>query len=385
MKAAAEVRGRKAAKETHADSDSPNKIGFLLALSVAVALAGAVTYLHLTKSPYTSSNTPNQVLAKTNPDFNTAKTLQNSGEYTQAFAYYQKALANAQDVAQQGQIQFDLAFMKELSGEHIAAIGMYKQIAADQSYSRVLRAYAVQEIGTIYLTYPDQQAIVNETFKDTPYSLFLSSSDNDVALAYRKLYQYAASMYPLGMSESKIAQWYSNHLRNELSSATTTSEGKSDLASIQDALKASDADIQRMRQDAIEANDIQGVYMREGLVHQDLAAMGVESPDVADATFKQALNSAAVASTKVNFLNIYYAAFLADQFGSSRLSDITQLLSVYSATNTANIHPAIPPLLAAARSATSMTSTKKTLMQLGQLDPAFKSYLISLGWHASDF
>ncbi len=329
------------------------------------------------------SNTPNKVLSQVNQNFSTAKAYQQAHDYAQALTYYQKALPQAQDASQKGQIEFDIALMTESSGNHVQAIPLLKAIAADTPYDPVLRAYAVQEIGTIYSTYTDRSAIAAETFTGDPYQSFLTN--NDTALAYRKLYDYAVSMYPLGMSEVRIAQWYAGDLASTLQGATTTTQGKAYLATIQQSLLKANADSARMQKDAIEATDIPGILMREGLVYQILAHLDVASSQQADSVFKQALTYSVVTGTQTNFLQFYYARFLYEAYGPSRISDITQLLSVYSADKAASIHPAVPAIFLAARADNSFSSLRPGLVQLGTVDLSFKAYLIYLGWHDSDF
>jgi tetratricopeptide (TPR) repeat protein len=318
-----------------------------------------------------------------NQDFNSGKEFQKEGDYQEALTSFQSALPQAQDSTQKAQIEFDIAYMTELSGNHLGSIALFKQIVANTSYDPIVRAYSVQELGIIYSSYADTSAIAAEIYKDAPYNSFLV--DGDLSTAYRKLYEYSDSIYPLGGSEAHVAQLYSADILTRLQGATTTPEGAAEVSLVQQSLQKANADIGRMENDISESATIPDTYMREAIAYANLAAVGATDPSQAEIFFQKALTTNTAIDNPVNFINFYYAGFLATQFGSARASDIQTLLSVYSTKNAANLYQNVPTIFTAARSDPSLVSIKSSLVLLGEMDSGFKTYLLSLGWYESDF
>jgi tetratricopeptide (TPR) repeat protein len=363
------------------------KIIFISTFIVVAIVLGYSAYIFWFAKPSYTNNTVNAVLMQTNPDFDSGKAYQKEGKYADALASYQKALVHAADSSQEGQIQYDIALMTEKGGNPVGAIPLFKGIVSNSSYYPLIRAYAAFEIGSIYTTYVNKSAIVAQTFTDMPYSSFLSSSHNDVSLAYRKLFEYAAGIYPLANAEVRIAYWYADDLRIAQHGATTTPEGVLTLSTIIQDLHSADQDIERVKTNPIESADLPDIYMREGLVYANLSAVGAAERSQAEVLYQKSLVATAAADMPVAFANFYYADFLLTQEGSTKLADIQRILAVYATTSASKLHPAVPTLFAAARTDTSSSSLamKISMVRLANIDPSFKTYLESLGWHANDF
>lgn len=361
-------------------------IGVLVVLGI---IAVGVQYFYeshggqSSNTVYSSTNTPTTVLSQNNPDFAQALAAQSQHNYTLSKQYYEAALQTTTDPVQQAQIEYDIASATEESGDYADAIQMYKQIAADTSNYNFVRAYAVQQIGLIYYTYlgGNESPIVAATFNSAPYSSFYATSS--ISLSYKNLFQYAASIYPLGQSESRIAYWYAVNIADTLHS-TTTPEAVSELSSMNQAIQLANQDSARAVLDPGSQRMVPSVYMLEGLSYEFLAPLGVASSTEIEAQFSQAVRLAD-SFGYAGYERYYYASYLARAYGSSRESDIQSLLAPFTSSNAAEIDPPVSAFFAATESDSSQNVNKQSMIRLANLDPSFKTYLLSLGWENSDF
>src|SRR5262249_13573992 len=137
--------------------------GGVLAVILAIVFVASVISIQ----KYSGTHTPAQVLAQQNQSFSSAQNYQNQGQYQVALQAYQQALPNAQDASQQATIKFRIAEATEQGGGYTEAIQLLKQLAVDTTVPAILRAYAIQEIGFMYYSYPKAQTIIaNTTFQE---------------------------------------------------------------------------------------------------------------------------------------------------------------------------------------------------------------------------
>lgn len=363
------------------------KISLSIGILVIIALIAISAFLLYQKSQsvgsrYTVTNTAYRLVSLANPDFRQGANYLDEKNYIAARQSYEKALSVAQDQTQKNLANYYIGLTYERGGEYAKAIQIYKQIAAtDGGYGR---QEAIQAIGEMYYIHPEARAaIVSETFKDEPYSSFKSGSDNE--LAYRKLYEYAVSIYPIGLSEARIAYWYANDVATKLK-ATTTPQAMSEIDIVKQSIAKADADMQKNDQsNSVEKVFDTSIYVLEGRALGKLASVGVGSAADAEAAFKKAV-ALADASGTYGIVRYRYAEYLANTFGAKRRTDIQELLSVFVTGSTSRkLTPEVQTLFRGARTEQVFSSAKKSLVKLAQIDPAFKTYLISLGWHEADF
>ena len=367
-------------------------IGFL-SIAAVLLVSGWVWYrfVETPAAPVSSysigEETPGTVLRKDNKDYALAKNYQAGGNYDLALQFYQKALPEAQDDFQRTQILFNIAYANELLKNYKDAIAQFKAIAADPKNYAIARAAAVQNVGLMYYTYSGSttlQTIFTETFKDSPYDSF--AKDNSVNLAYTKLFEYAASIYPLAASELRIAYGYSDELLNVLHGATTTPQGKEYLAIITQSLQAADRDLLRMQNVPEEKTLIPEILVREGKTFDRLATLGVVDSQRAEPYFERGVQYASSLGVKPGSYHVLnYAGFLADRYGATRSADIKKLLVPFRAGNEANIYSAVIDFYKNTRANPASDRSKKFLIKLGKIDVDFQKYLISLGWTSADF
>lgn len=370
-----------------------NKNILLLGISgslalIAIVLGGWYFYFK-TAAPteYTVKNTPTVVLITQNEDYASAIAYEKSLQYGLALLSYQKALLKAEDKIQEAQIRVKIAFMTEMLGKYKDAIAEFKKIAADPSNYAIARAISVQEIAAMYNLYPDatsRQVILAETFKDSPYDSF--KKDTNLNMTYTRLFEYAANLYPLGFSAAYVAYGYATEIETTLRGVTTTPQGIAYISHIRQNVQAADLDIQRMKSIPGEAVLVPKTLIRQGITQAILAAAGVTDLQQAELYFKSGVAYDAVLGNKPGNLNTYvYAAFLADKYGSKRLEDIKKLLLPFHVGNESQIYSNAVTFFKTARTETSLIKDKKRLVLLAKIDSDFKTYLISLGWKASDF
>ncbi len=358
---------------------------------ILISVVGLTLFYYIKKQrpAYNSTTmTPTSVLRQTNQDFSTGDSFSKQGDYKQALLSYQRALPQAEDLVQEGQIKYKIASMYEFDGRYTEAIKLFKEIAINTKYDTFVRAYSVQEIGYMYkkpaTTKEARSLILAETFNSAPYDSFLTGGDYD--LAYRKLFEYASSIYPLVISESFIAGWYAHDLRFNLKGASTTSAGGENIFATLESLKKANDDITRTKDDPVASGYFPTAYVYLGIAQGDLAIVGALDPELAEASFRKGINLIATAGFNSGNLAPYnYASFLVNKYGAKRSNDIRDTLSVFSTANSKKIYPHVVNLFRDARTDKSLAEDYTNLKLLGGIDSNFKKYLISLGWNESDF
>lgn len=328
---------------------------------------------------------PYATLMKSNDAFIKAESFMKLGDYTSALAAYKAALPSASDVAQQAQIEFDIANATARSGDVIGAIQIFKQVAANTSYTPIMRAYAVEYMGRQYYAALNP-AVTNEIFKDDPYKSFFVS--NDPALSYRHLFEYGSSFYPLAESELYIADWYASHITALYETSSSSPEIATDMAIINKDFKNADADIERTKNDPNASQLIPEALMRKAITLSKLAYIGMASSTTVESAFKTALIAYGGLGSTSGFdgpVRYYYALFLAHKYGTSRLADIEALLKPLY-TDPGHNQFMMTTFLRNIRTLNVQNPDRfRDVQYLARFDPGFKSFLVSLGWKQADF
>lgn len=373
-------------------------VSIILGVFVVVAVASVYGYRVITKrgggAEAMQGRSPTTELLEGNKNYKAARQFLESGNYAQAEDSYRMALSDTADPIQQAQIQLDIAKAVILQGRYVEAIHLLKQIIARTDLhsptsvkdEAPTRAYAVQELGMMYYRYSaGKEIIAQETFKDAPYNAYLTDL-NGRELAYRRLFEYGNSISPLALSESMVAFWYAHELRYGTTNASVPSANNEYVMRTYDALRKADADIERVKNNPIPASLFPEIYMREGIVLADMAAVGVGSYADAEARFKTSMEYSVQQHSKPGNLSaFFYAGFLASVYGNARLEDILSLLAAFRKGNEANINPEIPKYFVAVRTRDDLSVPQENAALLGTLDKGFKEYLMSLGWKEADF
>ncbi|MBP9669294.1 MAG: hypothetical protein KBE09_03325 [Candidatus Pacebacteria bacterium] len=326
-------------------------------------------------------------LVKENPDFASGMRKLNAGEYASAQADLANALEKSTDDIERLQIAYKIAIAKRESGDRLAAIRDLKDLVAHPDSTIYMKAYAVENMGQLYYTYPaEADELTKAIFSGAPYSAFLVAGD--LRQSYANLFEYATSFYPTGYAEMRVAEyklalWDAAEKRNTITDTVRT--GYRDL--VVQKLRNADADIERIKNIPNTKDGVAEIMMRRAMVIgklQKLDPTAVVEFGSLDTAFQSAFTVYALKSRPAadGFLRFNYAYMLWHNFGTERASDIrTVLAPLYQ-------NPAYGSEKVTAYFKTekkNVLSTKSILVALADIDPDFKAHLLSLGWQESDF
>lgn len=333
-------------------------------------------------SRYSATETPYKVLVAENPAFSAADARYRSGDYEDALAIYAEALESVTDPVQEGQVRYKIAIAKEVQGDYRAAIQDMKFIAADPDYSRFVKAYAVQRLGIMYNTYGyTHPEIVEETFKDEPYASLREG--DDLALSYRRIFEYASSFFPLGVAESRIADWYANEMLRVRESASQE-EISALVAQVRSHLQKAENDIERIRNDPNASGDVPAILVRKGEILYKLSQVGEATLDEAEGSFRRGLQLAVLSGPEPGrdgYPRFHFASFLERAYGTERAADIRTILGPLY-TESSNADTPVMDFLRSQRNANTWMNV--SLRGMAEIDPEFRRLLISLGWTEAD-
>lgn len=348
-------------------------------LIVIIVAAGIFYFSRDTKR--TGSRTGSfEVLIKDNEEFIRAEAFLKNDQWDLAEEHYRKALPLARNSDEEGQIFYKIAVMKTRR-DPIGSISILKEIVANQDYSDRQKAYAVQHMGEIFRKNSSHE-ITRAIFIGEPYATFFKEGDADNA--YRQLYEYAASFYPLALSEIRAAHWYSNKIL-QLSEKKSLSEEEKKFISdstdrIRFSLEAADQDIERTKNLPNAGALVPVALAIKAIVLADMFEAGDRSFPDPESAFKSAMEMGLIwkddSASRFN-----YAAFLARKGDESRRKDIIDLLDDFYTKPDIYVGRAL--MLTKERD--NILGVKDDVVLLAKIDPAFKSFLLTLGWEASDF
>ena len=364
-------------------------------LIVLVALLFAIQFIFPAHGPSQApvGVTTYDALLSDNPAFAQADALYAAGNVAGAESELNSALQNAHTPEEAGQIQIKLATVIENGFSDpttaLNAIPLLKQIAANTSYSPIIRASAIQEMGVAFYNTGDKRFTDAIFSNDALYSTMFVSGDTD--LSYRHLFQYAASIYPLAYSELRIAKWYSGRIYESAQAASSNSAAHlsaDQVSSYKDMIRqeiaAAHTDEQRIQNDPHQNRIIPALIQNEAILIGRMQSIGDDSFGDAEPLFQRALSLEAAAKPPLSdgFTRYYYAAFLAQRYGTSRASDVQNILAPFY---TSDAYQGTAAVREFGSERNNILGDKPNLQLLASVDPKFKAYLISLGWTASDF
>lgn len=377
-------------------TSNENKIIYW-AIAIVVIL-GAIFYWHtvrlntlrnVAKTNTVPASTYNDLLASNN-QFSQAEATLNAipvgtADYqiaASARKMYEEALKTATSTDQMALISYKIARAAEKSRDYTAAISMYKGIIQNQQYQPIVRSYAATHLAGVYYEFHDAK-IKTLTFQDEPFaSMYVATS---TSLSYRHLFEYASSLYPIGLSESTLASLYAGDVVRLYAASSSPSAQivnvKMNL--INQKFVSIDMDMIRMKADPNATFDIPETLQWEGLAKSQLSQLGKWPALDTEDTFKSAITmSAQQLGRPMTGSVLYYAEFLANMYGNKRATDIqADLAYIYNGGYTKDDDIAIY----LRNEESNYFNRKASFVKLATIDPKFKAYLISLGWKTSDF
>ncbi len=374
-------------------------VALVVVLVAAVGVA-ALWYVLKQKQPriqYSTENSVYSVLVKESLAFLEAEQYMQSGNFEAARAKYVEALDSARDPVQVSQITYKIAAADELAGDYVNAIKGFKAVVINPGTTNVFRSYAVMKLGAIFNTYgfgANLDAIIAETFKGEPYASFYDK--NDIALSYRRIYEYSSSFYPLAISELRIADWHANFIRAQRNASID--ELIPHVEIILQKLESAETDVRRIEKDTNELSLLTEIYTRRGEVIAKLASLATRAGEpfatnardkgvtleVAEEAYKRALDLRTVLGTdrgQDGMERFLYASFL-ERYLKGREQDIRAILAplyerdVYASAS-------IGSFFKSQRGSDTWMNT--SLQGMATIDPKFKQLLMRLGWTRSDF
>jgi tetratricopeptide (TPR) repeat protein len=349
-------------------------IGFLI-LCVA-ALCSYVGWVLLQPEPvsYSTDNTPFSVLMKDNRAFVTGQSLSDTGQFPQARDAFIEALSSAKDLAQESQIEYKIALTYQAEGDFPSAIRKFKEIAANEKYPAIGRAYAVQSMAMLF-NYSGDREVLRETFSTSPFSEMFSQ--DNIPLSYSRLYEFASSLYPLAIADLHIANEYASQLLKERV-ASTSDERR---AVVREKLQSADREIVKMQNDPNINMFVPEALKRKAIVMGKWALLGETTQEAAQESYRAAINtSISIGPGKDGLVRYFYALYM-NAYGAGRRNTVRQILSpLYSDPVYKNAEVSI--FLKNER--VDALGHKGNIRRLAGADPLFKSYLMELGWAEQD-
>ncbi len=364
----------------------------VVALVIAAAMIGGLWYVYMwkTQPSYTDTRTSYSVLIKENLAFAEGETLMRARKPDLAVPRFRDALSYAKDSTQEIRIMFRLAVAIEHSETfegRLKAIPVYKEIGANPAYTNIAQAYAIQQLANMFYIYGDNE-ITEAVFKDEPYKQFFVAGD--VSLSYRNLYEYSSSLYPLAISELRIAGWYAGEVLrlHTASSANMNAATREQIARYKETVRtriaSADRDILRIQTNPNDNTPMTAILMRKGVIIGNLQLTGDTSFGDMEPFFQRVLSLHALSGDQWadGYTRYYYALYLSRLYGNERVDDVRKILSNFY-QNDAYRNSQVEIFFKNERRNT--LGVQKQLGTLASIDPKFKEYLSSLGWELADF
>ena len=351
----------------------------ILVVLAVVVVIGVLSLVYWPFQKSTESQKPfyAQMLEK-NKEFAHAEGLLKSGKYDEAASYFELALDKAEGYKEEGQLKHKLAISQSLGSRPIEGITLLKEVIANENYTPMIRAYAVQQLGHLLSAYNTSE-IKDEVFKDEPYKNFLA--EGDYPLALRRLYEYSSSFYPLGVPELRIARWYSTEVLKLVQGGGSDEATKNNIermkSIIRQKLVNADKYLLEISTDEQARSYTAEVLYRKGAVLGELYLAGDTSFGDPEATFKKALELSAIRAGQESAAKLRYAVFLAEMYGEERVDDIKKLLSdfyvgtKYASTNTVR---------SIKNEKDGTLGNRDDYLLLASMDAQFAQFLRTLGW-----
>jgi len=349
----------------------------LLILLSSILVIGVVVFVYYNFSQKPRESFYQSLLGK-NERFAYAEGLLKSRKFDEAAQNYKLALEKAEGFREEGQLKYKIAISQSEGSNPIEGIALLKEISANENYTPIIKAHSVQYLG--HLLYAiNTKEINDEIFKDEPYKSFLSESGNDSSVARRKLYEYASSIYPLGIPELRVAKWYSEEiLRLQKSDDAENKEKIEEIKSIiQQKITNADKYLVSIVNDEQARSYVAEVLYRKANVQADLYLARDKNFGDPEETYKKALTVATLRVGQESSAKMYYAMYLAKMYEEERSEDIKNILkdfyvgNRYASTNTVR---------SIKGEKDGRLGLKSDILLLARIDTSFGKFLNSLGW-----
>lgn len=305
-----------------------------------------------------------EFVRKNNPSFMKGYEALSQGNFVDAAKYFELALTQVQDTKQEAYIKNFQGYSLGLAGEYEKGIDELKSVASNETYADTHRAYALEFMGEIYYLKNKDPRVTSLIFNSPPYSAFLAGKD--VEGAYKKLYEYAQTLFPTGNASYRLSviNFYKD-------STSTAANIKIALPAIQDEIIILNG--LGVTDGAFYTDKYLKIAILEGLLalKGDNAGSGVEK------SFQKAVSIVPIGTNEYLRASYFYALFLSQKYGQNRSQDIARLLTPFydpAYKNTTFYR------FLADRQNQENQQLKMNIQSVAQVDQRFKTLMESLGW-----
>lgn len=327
-------------------------------------------------------------IASESPSYAAGVELLKDKSYAGAEVQLKAALSEVINQYDKDHVKYRIGTALDRQGKYLEEVEIYKEVAASESYGAMNRAYAVMQLGQVYMKTRDEQ-IWQQIVSTDPYSQFdLPNREEGIAALYR----YSTSLYPLAIPELRVADWYASEVKR-LALLPETPEITATIADyierINSRIARADADILRIQNDPNTKAYVPEALLRKAAVIGTLALSGYEQNTAAVQAFTDTLNYyATTGNTRGEdaHVRLRYAMYLAEIDIAGNKTFIQELLQpVVTIKSIAPETISRPIILTLQNERTRDSEYKKTFILLGKSFVEFKQLLISLGWKEADF
>ena len=307
------------------------KVLYLGAVVILVLIVLVSTYW------YFGIERPRQIGNEFIDKYQTAYELHNAGRVQESVDAFYNILKIAPSKEMETQIKFMIAFntlFRNQNDDKIRAIQMYKDIIADASVESIQRAIAINEM--ISFSENDERFAREVIFKGEPFEKYLKearSLDYEAIIPYaiRRASEFAETLHPISLNEFAIAQWYSGAIvsgkvKNEM-------QRKELISKLKEWTEKGEQNLSEMLNIGYPRSKIGLVYYLNALARKNLTELGnIGNYSTVEDLFKKSLeifeseNNIYSYSLSL-YTRFYYAAMLANVYGSNRKSDIEKILN----------------------------------------------------------
>ncbi|MBI2097065.1 MAG: hypothetical protein HYT40_02875 [Candidatus Sungbacteria bacterium] len=363
--------------------ESRRFIGSVLVAAFAVAAVGAYLYYRKSFTPAAPTS------SKFTQDYATARFLHSQGQFDESIAQFSQVVQEAPTTSLATEVKLRLAydlFSRNAGDDRIRAIGIYKDIIADEKLDPSLRATAYRNLGLSTQDYVTSDFVKKYIFNDGRYATFLAEAEGSLLRASNRLFEESEKLHPTALAKLEIARFFAVAITDKsLESQLTVSQKAErieqyvkDSAPLMDAPYYSNSKkalIYQVRAIVLDAS----TDILENRPLQDIEANYKQAISIADALSGNDIYTKDVAMQS----RLWYAMFLAHRFGASRLKDIKEtLLPIISLDETKDPLTAkgIDGYLNNLSFRPTNSYSRIQLLAVARMIPEFKTLLIKNGW-----
>ena len=254
------------------------------------------------------------------------------GLVASAVFFQQKKSALTQ--AKKFDVEFQTARDLLKSGKTKGGTMLLKELADDRKNTARDRANAIEEIAHHYHKTRDPEITRVISFAEPYRSMFLRAADERDA--YNLIFEYAASLYPLPVSEFRTAQMYAEEILSLNRSPNRDRERRETLTDqyldkIRESIARAETEL-RSHPDRYE-RDIPSILLRKAELAGTLIRAGYDFIGDTEILYEEALSAAADNKDLAGFVVVHHSRFLAHTAPEERKEDIVTLASRFYASS----------------------------------------------------